>query len=136
MAKDKSPLTIGVHHIVLSVKDPKKSKEFYNKACGMRVLSDEENESGVTDGEFLLGFRKLKKGEEKFNPEKIGIDHFAFKVKTMRGLRAVEKHLKNLGVEMEDGGITDDGYGGTGIFTKDPDGIKVEFKPFWSSEDF
>ena len=30
-------------------------------------------------------------------------------------------------MSMENNGITDDDFGGTAIFTKDPDGMKVEF---------
>ncbi|MEK7521479.1 MAG: hypothetical protein AAB599_01615 [Patescibacteria group bacterium] len=45
----------------------------------------------------------------------------------MEDLKEIETHLREQGIEMEDGGITDDGYGGTAIFCKDPDGMILEF---------
>lgn len=121
----------GVHHIVLKVSDPEKSKDFYVKALGMKVFSEEGGAYGLSiDGfnSFWLVPPENGKSAKPFNRRgDIGLDHWAFGVATIKDLKEIEEHLKNEGLEMEDGGITDDDYGGTAIFTKDPDGMVLEF---------
>ena len=96
--------------------------------CGMRVISDEEEVCGLTDGMFSLWLALSREGsKKKFNPEDIGLNHWAFKVESREALEEIEKKLKKINIEMEEDGITDDGYGGAAIFTRDPDGMKVEF---------
>ena len=120
--------TRGIHHIVLIVSNVKRSKEFYEEICGMRIIIDNDDYFGATDGNFFLfaGLARSKQGNN-FNKNNIGLDHWAFRVKSMKDLREIEKRLKNMKVKMEDGGITDDNFGGKAIFTSDPDGMKVEF---------
>lgn len=123
----------GVHHIVLKVSDPEKSKDFYTKVCGMKVFSEDGASFGLskTDGKLdSLWLVPPDNGQaaKPFNRDgDIGLDHWAFGVATIEDLKEIEKYLKEIGIEMEDGGITDDGYGGTAIFTSDPDGMLVEF---------
>jgi len=121
----------GVHHIVLKVKDPKKTAEFYSKVCGLKIFDTEEDAYGLTGGglDSLWLVEPYNKKEAKpFNRRgDIGLDHWAWTVTSMDDLKAIESRLKELKVEMEDGGITDDGYGGTAIFTQDPDGMPIEF---------
>ena len=120
--------TQGVHHITLIVRDVHKSKEFYTKVCGMKVISDEKEVCGLTDEAFSLWLALSREGSRKvFNSEEIGLNHWAFKVESRKVLEEIEKKLKKMNINMEDDGITDDGYGGTAIFTQDPDGMKVEF---------
>ena len=71
--------------------------------------------------------RDVKSPTSKFNRNNIGLDHFAFSVELVEELKGIEARLKSQGIEMEDGGITDDDFGGTAIFCIDPDGMKVEF---------
>ena len=120
--------TESIDHLTLIVKDVKISKKFYQKVCGMKVIFDEEDVCGLTDGTFSLWLAlSREKSKKDFNPEETGLNHWAFKVTSMYKLKSIESHLKKLKISMEDGGITNDGYGGTGIFIKDPDGMKVEF---------
>ncbi|MBM3233255.1 MAG: hypothetical protein FJY98_01675 [Candidatus Liptonbacteria bacterium] len=122
--------TTGVHHITLIVRNISKSRDFYRDVCGMEVMHDEEDVCGLTDGMFSLWLAnsQLVIGkDETFDPEKLGLNHWAFKIDTREDLDEIEGTLRKMGIEMEDNGITDDGYGGTAIFTKDPDGMKVEF---------
>lgn len=123
--------TKGIHHLSLTVSDLQKSKEFYSKVCGMEVFLEEKGGVGLTsewlDSLWLCTPRDKPHLPHPFNRNNIGLDHWAFSVTSEEDLKGVEKHLKDLGIEMEDSGITDDGYGGTAIFTRDPDGMKVEF---------
>lgn len=121
--------TSGVHHITLIVKDVGRSKEFYRDVCGMEVVFDEEEDvCGLTDGTFSLWLAfSREKSKKEFNSEETGLNHWAFRVDSREELGEIEEELRKMGVEMEEGGVTDDGYGGTAIFTRDPDGMKVEF---------
>jgi glyoxylase I family protein len=120
--------TSGVHHITLIVKDVKKSQEFYTKVCGMKVIAAEKDYCGLADGIFSLWLAlSREESKKKFDEEEIGLNHWAFKVNTKKELEAIEQELKKMKIVMEDGGITDDGYGGRAIFTRDPDNMKVEF---------
>jgi len=122
--------TSGVHHITLTVKDLKRSKEFYNKACGMKIIMEGKEYCGLTDDSFSLWlseFRDKKPKEQRFDRNNIGLDHWAFQVDTMKELKEIESNLKRLKIPIEDNGIAGDDFGGTAIFTQDPDGMKVEF---------
>lgn len=118
--------TYGVHHIVIGVSNLEKSKIFYVDVCGMNPVIESKEAVGLTDGVFSLWIYQANK-EKKFDNMNIGLGHWAFNVDSMDELKEIENHLNLLNIEMEDGGITDDDYGGKGIFTKDPDGMKIEF---------
>ncbi len=126
-------LTQGVHHIVITVKDPQKSKEFYVKAADLKIIVEDKKTVGLTDGTSSLWIKKSRDyipKELKFDRNQIGLDHFSFTVNNLEDLKKIEQNLKSIGAEMEDGSITDDGYGtkDSAIYVKDPDGMKVEFK--------
>ena len=123
--------TKGIHHLVLTVKNLKKSKEFYEKVCGMKVFSQDQYSVGLSDNHidslWLSTPRDKPFVAHSFNRNNIGLDHWAFKIDSMEGLKEVERYLKDLNIPMENDGITDDDFGGIAIFTQDPDGMKVEF---------
>jgi catechol 2,3-dioxygenase-like lactoylglutathione lyase family enzyme len=121
--------TIGLGHIMITVSDLQKSKDFYTKGCSLKIIAEQGKTIGLTDGKssiWLSTSRDYKPKELKFDRNQIGLDHFAFNVAKIDELKEIEKNLKSLGSEMEEGGISDDG--GPTIFVKDPDGIKVEFR--------
>ena len=126
-------LTEGFHHVVITVKDVKKSKEFYSKAAEIKVIVEDEKTVGLSDGSVSLWIKKSRDyipKELKFDRNQLGLDHISFSVKNLIDLRKIEQNLKAINADMEDGGITDDGYGSKNIaiYVKDPDGMKVEFK--------
>lgn len=124
-----------IHHVCLTVKNLKKSVDFYRKALGWKVVLQDEkfaalSPSGKEEKDFMLGlgtYRDYKIPNNKFDRNRLGLDHFAFMVETRQELEQIERRLKRLKIPMEDGGIADDGFGGTGIFTQDPNGMKVEW---------
>ena len=126
-----------IHHIVLTVNDSKKSADFYQKVLGWKIIEQKDeyaylcpDSQEYPETKFMLVLgeaRDVKSPTSKFNRNNSGLDHFAFNVESVEELKNTETRLKDLGVEMEDGGITDDDFGGTAIFCTDPDGMKVEF---------
>ncbi len=116
---------------MLTVSDIAKSKEFYTRGCSMKILMEDDKILGLTDGKFSLWLsapRDYVPEVLKFDRNQLGLDHFSFKVAKMDDLKQIEKNLKSIGAEMEDGGITDTDPSGKAIFAKDPDGMKVEFR--------
>lgn len=122
-----------VHHIVLSVSDVPISTEFYKKALEWDIRSSAEDYTEFTPPDDLYGkdalFCLVKATEEKkeFSSADVGLHHFAFMAESKEELKQIEQRMRENGIEMEDDGITDDGYGGTAIFCKDPDGMVLEF---------
>src|SRR3989344_3102455 len=120
-----------MHHITLTVSDVTKSMNFYKKVLDWKIFEKDKEYAALgpkNERPFLwIGLpRDQKHYKSKFNRNNIGLDHFAFEVDNMKELRLVEARLNKMKVEMEDNGITDDGFGGTGLFCYDPDGMKVE----------
>ena len=126
-----SSVISGIHHIVLKVSDPQRSKDFYRKVLEMEVFSDKPNSVGLTgagiDSLWLVTPDNGAKSASFHRRGDIGLDHYAFTVHSFEDLKSIEARLQNEGIIMEDGGITDDGYGGTAIFTSDPDGMVIDF---------
>ncbi len=126
-----------IHHISLTVRDSKKSADFYSRVLGWKITEQNDDyaylvpdEKKYPDAKFMLVVGEAREGKilnNTFDRNRIGLDHFAFSVDSKEELKEIESHLKGLGVEMEAGGITDDDFGGTAIFCLDPDGMKVEF---------
>lgn len=126
-----------IHHIVLTVSNAKKSTEWYQKVLGWKIIEQKDDyaymvpdEKKYPETKFMLVVgepRDNKSTDNLFDRNKIGLDHFAFNVDSIEELKEIEDRLKKLNIEMEDEGVTDDDFGGTAIFCKDPDGMKVEF---------
>ncbi len=126
-----------IHHIVLTVSDSKKSAVFYQKVLDWKIVEQKEdyaylcpdsNKYPETKFMLVLGeTRDAKFPTSKFNRNNVGLDHFAFSIDSIEELKNIETRLKSVGIEMEEGGITNDDFGGTAIFCIDPDGMKVEF---------
>jgi|SRR3989344_1338841 len=114
-----------IDHLVLIVKDIKKTEKFYTSFLGKPEYQDEENVTykigntdvyfAATDGEF-----------EKIDKDKGGLNHLAFGVRTGNELREFEKILNE--AEIKNSGIKIDKYGSNEfIWFDDPDGIRLEF---------
>ncbi|MEM9026185.1 MAG: VOC family protein [Verrucomicrobiota bacterium] len=121
-----------VHHIVLSVSDVSNSTDFYRRALRWHIRSKGEDYTEFTPPYDKYGrdalFALVKAGKSKgFNSGNVGLHHFSFITNSREELEDIENRLKEEGIEMEEDGITDDGYGGTAIFCKDPDGMILEF---------
>ena len=125
-----------IHHIVLTVSDCKKSADFYQKALGWGIgekghdyMNLVPDKSRYPEPNFLLVLAEPRENlpeGKSFDKNRIGLDHFAFQVDSRDELEECEQRLRDQGIDMEDGGITDDDFGGAAIFCKDPDGMKLE----------
>lgn len=121
-----------IDHITITVRNAEQSLAFYGKLLHDWNMVKEDGWGYFTPpaGDFLFSLSESRDHsiqDNTFDRNRTGLDHFAFHVDTIDELKEMETRLRSEGIEMEDGGITDDDYGGTAIFCTDPDGMKVEF---------
>ena len=94
----KVPFTLGtVGHFGLTVRDPKKSAEWFQRARGLK--KEFEFEGGIAVGNENVTIA-LMKGK----PSPVTIDHMSFHLPSMSILRKALGHLKKHKVDLEDPG--------------------------------
>lgn len=116
-----------IDHIVIFVKDVKRSEKFYSKFLGEPEFIDKEQvcyKIGDTKLFFGLPYKKIKNPE--FRLEGFGLNHLAFGVRSLKELKGFERIL-NKG-RIKNSGVKIDKYGKKEfIWFNDPDGIRLEF---------
>lgn len=120
----KVPFTVGtVGHFGLSVKSPKKSAKWFERALGFKRLF--EFDEGVAVGNQNVTIA-LHKGKPR--PKILG--HMSFHLANMAALRKALTHLKKAKVKVEDPGdeigAESAGSKNMGIWFRDPDGYRWE----------
>jgi glyoxylase I family protein len=119
----------GVHHIVLTVSDPERSAEFYERILEVKAFPGDERVHCISGGSFLLCFqRPPEKGlpDDRFDENRIGLDHIGFAVESRRQLEDLLVVLGELAVATAGIEFDPDGEGEYVCF-RDPDNIQVEF---------
>ena len=128
--------TTSIQHIRLTVTDITRSRKFYDSVFGwpvaLEVPVDADAETreklwflydGVLyrAGDLLVGLRPV--ADDRFDENRVGLDHLAFRVSTKAELDAAAAHLDDLGVAHEP--IKDIGTSHILEF-RDPDNIALE----------
>jgi glyoxylase I family protein len=126
----------SIQHIRLTVTDITRSRQFYEGVFGWPVALEVPAEAddatreklwflygGVLyrAGDLLVGLRPV--AEDRFDENRAGLDHLAFRVSTKAELDAAAAHLDDLGVAH--GTIKDIGTSHILEF-RDPDNIALE----------
>jgi glyoxylase I family protein len=126
----------SIQHIRLTVTDITRSRQFYEGVFGWPVALEVPAEAddatrerlwflygGVLyrAGDLLVGLRPV--AEDRFDENRAGLDHLAFRVSTKAELDAAAAHLDDLGVAHET--IKDIGTSHILEF-RDPDNIALE----------
>jgi len=116
-----------IDHIVLVVKDVNKTENFYSKFLGKPISKDEyyvAYKIGNTKLFFGLPYRNIKKN--KFDADRIGLNHLAFGVRNLNQLKKIKSKLDKL--RIKNSGIKIDKYGKKEfIWFDDTDKIRLEF---------
>lgn len=101
-------------HIRLTVSDIARSRQFYDSVFGWPVLyalpdgADEDTREALSFlyggviynmGDGLLGLRPV--GTDRFDENRVGLDHLAFAVRDKADLDAAARHLDDLGIDHE-----------------------------------
>jgi glyoxylase I family protein len=126
----------SIAHVRLTVTDIERSRRFYESVFGWPVLLEvPENADGATRNQLgflfggviydlggtLLGLRPV--ATDRFNEDRVGLDHIAFRLTTKTELDAAAAHLDELGVAHEP--VKDIGPSYILEF-RDPDNIALE----------
>ena len=132
--------TGDIHHLRLTVTDLERSREFYTSLLGFEVVvesppSDDPSAAetfkilfgGVVmvRGNLLMGLRPMAPAGDRFDPDRVGLDHLSFSVPSRADLEQAARLF-------DEGGVTHGeitrlpGFGIDVLSFEDPDGIQLE----------
>ena len=126
------PRVVGIDHLVLSVGDFDRSKEFYRKVLGFlgfKLKHDGGGFSGWSNGKTLLWIAQADAPGRKHNYRKgeIGFHHYAFELASRKAVNELGAFLGAHGMPIAD---PPDSYNGDdnyyAVFFTDPDGLRLE----------
>ena len=122
---------VGIDHLVISVGDFEKSKEFYAplmEFLGFDVEAEYEGSMmGWANGNtlFWIAAADAEGKKHKYRKGDIGFHHYAFRLRSRADVDALQGYLEEQGAAIVDpaGEYYDDYYA---VFFLDPDGMKLE----------
>ncbi len=84
-----------IDHIVLMVKNVDKTTNFYSKFLGTSLHQDKDSVSyQIGKSKLFLGLPYKNLKNNKFNKDRLGLNHLAFSLKDMTELKDIAKLLK------------------------------------------
>ena len=135
------PIAIGdIHHLRLTVTDLDRSREFYTSLLGFDVAVESPPPGDPTEeatykvlfggvvmirGNLLMGLRPVAPPGDRFDEDRVGLDHLSFNVASREDLERALRLFDEKGVPH--GEITT--LSSFGIYVlpfRDPDNIQVE----------
>src|ERR1700677_2900917 len=130
-----------IHHLRLTVTDIKRSREFYTGLLGFQVAAESpppgdpaEAETfkvlfgGVvmSRGNLILGLRPMAPDGDRFDPDRVGLDHLSFGVPSRADLEEAVRLFDEHGVTH--GEISPLASLAIDVLSfEDPDGMQLEF---------
>ncbi len=132
--------TGDIHHLRLTVTDVARSREFYTSLLGFQVAvesppPDDPSAAEVFKilfggcvmirGNLLMGLRPMAPTDDRFGPNRVGLDHVSFAVPSHADLEQAAALFDDHGVTH--GEITAlPSFGIEVLSFEDPDGIQLE----------
>jgi len=129
-----------IHHLRLTVTDVQRSREFYTGLLGFQVAVESpppddpaaEAVFGILfggivmiRGNLVIGLRPMAPAGDRFDPDRVGLDHLSFGVPSREDLEQAARLFDEHGVTH--GAITRLGSFGIDVLPfEDPDGIQLE----------
>jgi glyoxylase I family protein len=134
-------VTLGpIHHLRLTVTDIQRSREFYTGLLGFQVVAESPPPGDpraeavypvlwggivMMSGSLLLGLRPVAPEGDRFDEDRVGLDHLSFGVASRAELEAAARVFHDRGVQH--GPIRRlDGFGIDILPFRDPDNIELE----------
>jgi glyoxylase I family protein len=132
--------TGDIHHLRLTVTDVERSRQFYTSLLGFEVAAespppDDPSAEEVFKilfggvvlirGNLLMGLRPMAPAGDRFDPDRVGLDHLSFGVASRDDLEHAVRVLDERGVPH--GEITTLASFGIDVLPFfDPDGVQLE----------
>jgi len=132
--------TGDIHHLRLTVTDLARSREFYTGLLGFDVAVESPPEGDpaaaeafkilfggivMVRGNLLMGLRPMAPVGDRFDPDRVGLDHLSFSVASRADLEQAAALLDDHGVPH--GEITTLASFGIDVLPfEDPDGMQLE----------
>ena len=122
--------TGGAHHVKLTVTDVARTRDFYTGLLGFTVAAEFGSVTLISNGSFLMGLSTAPEPEQaiandRFDENRVGLDHLSFGVADRRELERASKVLAQHGITHGD--INDLTPLGISVMTfRDPDNIQLE----------
>jgi glyoxylase I family protein len=129
-----------IHHLRLTVTDLDRSRQFYTSLLGFQVAveSPPPDDPAYADafkilfggvvmirGSLLMGLRPVASAADRFDADRVGLDHLSFSVGGRADLETAVRLLDEAGVTH--GEITSLASFGIDVLAfEDPDGIQLE----------
>ena len=129
-----------IHHLRLTVTDLERSRQFYTSLLGFSVAAESPPEDdpsaaevfkvlfgGVVmiRGNLLLGLRPMAPQGDRFDPDRVGLDHLSFGVASRDDLEHAVRLLEENSVKH--GEIASlPSFGIDVLSFEDPDGVQLE----------
>ncbi|HXC76913.1 MAG TPA: VOC family protein [Candidatus Acidoferrum sp.] len=130
----------GIHHIRLTVTDIERSRTFYTELLGFEVAveapasHDPKSDPSypvlwggvvMARGNYLLGLRPVAAKGDRFDEDRVGLDHLSFSVESRAALNAAIQVLDERGVSH--GEVRElTSFGICVLPFRDPDNIQLE----------
>ena len=132
--------TDGIHLLRLTVADLQRSRDFYTSLLGFQVAveSPPPDDPAAEEvfkilfggvvmirGNLLMGLRPMAPAGDRFDPDRVGLDHLSFSVASREDLEQAVRLFDKRGVPH--GAITRlAGFGIDVLPFEDPDGVQLE----------
>ncbi len=129
-----------VHHLRLTVTDIQRSRQFYTSLLGFQVAVESPPPGDPSEaetfrvlfggvvmirGDLLMGLRPMAAEGDRFDPDRVGLDHLSFSVASRSDLEEAVRLFDEQGVPH--GSITRlPSFGIDVLSFEDPDGIQLE----------
>ena len=125
------PRVVGIDHLVLSVGDFARSKEFYRKLLGFlgfKLKYEYEDMAGWSNGKTLLWIAAAdaEGRKHKYRKGDIGFHHYAFELASRKDVDALGDFLENNEMTVVDPPGEYYGRNYYAVYFTDPDGMKLE----------
>jgi len=125
------PRVVGIDHLVLSVGDFERSKEYYGKLLGFlrfKLKHDYTDMAGWSNGKTLFWIAAADEQGKKHRYRKgdIGFHHYAFELSRRNDVDALGAFLKDNDMNVVDPPGEYYGRNYYAVYFTDPDGMKLE----------